>query len=60
MTEMTLRSFTFRVIDNLFKRKVLYILPIIVLGALGVWLASGEETFESAVSYTHLTLPTKA
>ena len=47
MTEMTLRSFTFRVIDNLFKRKVLYILPIIVLGALGVWLASGEETFES-------------
>lgn len=47
MTNMNLRSFMFRLIDNLFKRKTLFLAPIVLFGALGFWLASGQTNFES-------------
>ncbi len=44
---MNFRGFVLRAVDNLFRHKVLYILPVLLFGALGIYMASGVEQYSS-------------
>ena len=47
MIDMTTRSFVLRFVDNLYRRRFLFVVPAILLGAIGYFLAQGVEQYTS-------------
>lgn len=44
---MNFRGFALRIVDNFFRHKILYLLPAVFLGALGLFFASNADEYRS-------------